>query len=712
MALIGKIRQRTGFLLGTMAVVLVLTILMFASESQGFGGSSAASTMGSVNGVSIDNANFQRKYQSLYGNSPDAYGSRQALWDYLVEEVIVKEETEATGLGISKQEMEEMLYGARLSPIVQQIPQVMDQTTGAPNRQVLDQIKQMDQTGQWPEQALDFKNYWQEMKGQVEKDRLQTKFSTLISKSVYIPNWMVEELNKNNNLQADFEYVRVPFDAVEDSQVKVTDKDLENYIAENKARYTQTEEMRKLDYVVFNVVPTSADTNSAKEYIAKLIPEWQQVTSPADDSSFISSNSGTYSNGYQKRDAFATSPIQNDLFSLAVGSIIGPYLDGNSFAISKILDRRTLPDSVQVRHILISNQQNVRTDAAAKSLADSLQRIVTPANFAELVTKFSDDGGSKTTGGAYTWSSDASLFPEYYDYAFKTGKPGEFKTIKTAQGGYHIMNIMSYKGGSSPVVRSVVFKERIAPGEQTQERVSNEANAFLNKCTNLEAMKKEATAKGLNIQTSNGLRKNDYAVGALGGGEDSRNLVRWAYEDNRKAGEVSREVYEFQEQSDLFVNKYVVAGLKSIQPAGAPSVASLREEIEPKVKMLKKGEVLQKKITSTDLNAIAAEYSSKVDTARTTPFSTSGLPGGGFEPKVIGAAFKLEANSVSKPIIGEGGVYVVRMVSKNANAEAAAPDMNMMRRQLSNQYASQLRYGLIQDLKKGAKVKDNRSNFF
>lgn len=712
MALIGKIRQRTGFLLGTMAVVLVLTVLMFASESQGFGGSSSASTMGSVNGVSIDNNNFQRKYQSLYGNSQDAFGSRQALWDYLVEEVIVKEETEATGLGISKQEMEEMLYGARLSPIVQQIPQVMDQTTGAPNRQVLDQIKQMDQTGQWPEQALDFKNYWQEMKGQVEKDRLQTKFSTLIAKSVYIPNWMVEELTKSNNLQADFEYVRVPFDAVEDSQVKVTDKDLENYIAENKARYTQTEEMRKLDYVVFNVVPTSADTNSASQFIADLIPLWEKVTSPADDSSFISSNSGTYSNGYQKRAAFATSPIQEDLFSLAVGSIIGPYLDGNSFAISKILDRRNLPDSVQVRHILISNQPEVRTDAAAKSLADSLQRIVTSANFAELVTKFSDDAGSKTTGGAYTWSSDASLFPEYYDYAFKNGKPGEFKTIKTAQGGYHIMNIMSYKGGNSPVVRSVVFKERIAPGEATQQRVSNEANAFLNKCTNLEAMKKEATAKGLNLQTSNGLRKNDYAVGALGGGENSRNLVRWAYEDNRKVGEVSREVYEFEEQGDLFVNKYVVAGLKTIQAAGAPSVASLREEIEPKVKMLKKGEVLQKKITGTDLNAIATEYSSKVDTARTTPFSTSGLPGGGFEPKVIGAAFKLEANSVSKPIIGEGGVYVVRMVSKSTNADAVAPDMTMMRRQLSNQYASQLRYGLIQDLKKGAKVKDNRSNFF
>ncbi len=712
MALIGKIRQRTGLLLGVMAVVLVLTILMFASESQGFMGGSSTTAMGAVNGVAIDNNNFQRKYQSLYGNSQDAYGSRQALWDYLVEEVIIRDETESAGLGISKQEMDEMLYGARLSPIIQQIPQVMDPSTGAPNRQVLDQIKQMDQTGQWPEQTLDFKNYWTEIKNQVEKDRLQSKLSTLVAKSVYIPNWMVEQLHSFNNLQADFEYVRVPFDAVEDSKVKVTDSDLQAYIEENKARYTQTDEMRKLDYVVFDVIPTYADTNTARQFLADLIPEWSAVTGPADDSSFILSNSGVYSNGYQKRDAFATSPIQNDLFALSTGSIIGPYTDGNSFALTKIVDRRSMPDSCQVRHILISNQQGVRTDAAAKSLADSLLNIVNPSNFAELAAKFSDDGGSKNNGGIYTWSSDAGLYPEYYDYCFKTGVPGAIKIVKTAQGGYHIMNIMSYKGGNSPVVRTVTFRERIAPGEETQRKVANEANDFLNKCTNLDAMKKEASAKGLTLQTSNGLRKNDYAVGSLGGGEDSRRLVRWAYEDKRKSGEVSREVYEFQEQGELFVNKYVVAALKSIQPSGTPSVASLREEIEPRVKALKKGELLQKQITGTDLNAIAAQYSAKVDTARTIPFSTAGLPGGGFEPKVIGAAFKLEPNSVSKPVIGENGVYVVRLVSKNANADAPAPDMAMMRRQYSSQYAGQLRYGLVQELKKGAKIKDNRSNFF
>ena len=54
------------------------------------------------------------------------------------------------------------------------------------------------------------------------------------------------------------------------------------------------------------------------------------------------------------------------MFNAPVGSLVGPYLKNDQYFTSSLIKDRTLmPDSADVRHILISNQ--VREDAAAKS---------------------------------------------------------------------------------------------------------------------------------------------------------------------------------------------------------------------------------------------------------------------------------------------------------------------------------------------------------
>ncbi|MBQ0740682.1 peptidyl-prolyl cis-trans isomerase, partial [Aquimarina celericrescens] len=41
------------------------------------------------------------------------------------------------------------------------------------------------------------------------------------------------------------------------------------------------------------------------------------------------------------------------------------------------------------------------------------------------------------------------------------------------------------------------------------------------------------------------------------------------------------------------------------------------------------------------------------------------IPGGGREPKIVGAAFAMEEGELSKPLEGNSGVYVLRLVEKN-----------------------------------------------
>ena len=74
-----------------------------------------------------------------------------------------------------------------------------------------------------------------------------------------------------------------------------------------------------------------------------------------------------------------------------------------------MLGKRNLPDSVKVRHILIKmgeRGQPILTDSVAKARVDSISNAIRGgANFNEMVIKYSDDQGSKETGGEYEFAS-------------------------------------------------------------------------------------------------------------------------------------------------------------------------------------------------------------------------------------------------------------------------------------------------------------------
>src|SRR5699024_6046506 len=99
--------------------------------------------------------------------------------------------------------------------------------------------------------------------------------------------------------------------------------------------------------------------------------------------------------------------VADTLFGLSVGETYGPYKDDGYWKYSKVVEESKMPDSVQLKHILISYQglqtgQNTnRTQAEAEQLADSLLAVVQkdPDKFSELVETYSDDTGTKEKEG-------------------------------------------------------------------------------------------------------------------------------------------------------------------------------------------------------------------------------------------------------------------------------------------------------------------------
>jgi peptidyl-prolyl cis-trans isomerase D len=114
---------------------------------------------------------------------------------------------------------------------------------------------------------------------------------------------------------------------------------------------------------------------------------------------------------------------------------------------------------------------------------------------------------------------------------------------------------------------------------------------------------------------------------------------------------------------------------------------------------------------------VAHATAQQVRQADSVAFSSPFVPNVGQEPKVIGSAFnkQLQGKPMSDPIAGNGGVFVIKVESVGAKPNTGADIsqvVNGMEQQEKQMISSPYRNGLIEALKKTAKIKDNRSKFF
>ena len=234
MALIGKIRKNSWVMIVLVALGLGGFIVMDMTSGQQSVFGSSQTVVGNINGSKVDWNQFSRvdqmMYDVLYRNSTtDAFTRRTLLWNYYVEEAIIKEEADLLGLGVSKAELLDLQFGANPSPVIQ--ARFRNPATNAVDFQQLNQFKQAIETGQFTDPLL--RSFWRHQEQEIMKDRLESKLSTMVSKAIYSPNWMVE-MSHSDQQNIDFAYVKVPFDEMDNSEVTVDEADLKKFETEKK----------------------------------------------------------------------------------------------------------------------------------------------------------------------------------------------------------------------------------------------------------------------------------------------------------------------------------------------------------------------------------------------------------------------------------------------------------------------------------------------
>ncbi len=711
MSIIQNIRDKYARV-AVVAIALALVGFILTDYFSGrgrSGGPSGGNTVGTVNGKKISAEDFNRKVQAnedqlkSQGYPQNAATSFQAInqtWEQEVSRLLLAAEFDKLGMRIEKKELGDILYGPNMPADLKQ--QLTDPQTGAYDPAVAkQQVDQMLKSSQTPQEQKDrFNNYVY----QLEQQRKMEKYLALLGNTINYPRWYVEKQNADNSLIAKISMVKEVYSAIPDSTVTVTDKEIQDYINKNKDQYKQ-EESRSISYVTFSAAPSAADSTAARERLMSLKPAFDTTINV--ESLLLREGVTNFYDGHINGKTIQIA-AKDSIFRTPVGTVYGPYLDGNSYVMAKVLSARQMPDTVRARHILISTQN--RDTIAAKNLADSLQRAIAQGSiFDSLVVKFSDDPGSKDKGGVYENVYSGQMVPPFNEFLFLN--PVGTKGVVKTDFGYHYTEILSQKG-SGPGYKIAYISKDIFAGEETIADASNKASQFAGDSRDLKSFEAnyEKTLKPQNYVkgVAANILPHDASVNGVG---VSRTFVKAVYA--AKLGEVI--------SPEMVDDQYVVAVVTEINKEGTASVNKARTSVEPALRNKKKAELLKKKLGSvTTLEAAAAAWGGKsietVDSVRMQP--TNNNPAFGYEPRVSGAAFNPnnKGKVVPEALEGISGVYVIRVDNVSATSITQG-DINEQRRGMGmqqRQYVSNPQSPAypINYLRKSAKITDKRAEVY
>jgi len=617
---------------------------------------------------------------------------REQTWQQMVREKILDPQYKKLGLGVSTEEVDELVLGNNPHQIVQQL--FTDQQTGTFNKSFLvNFLKQteVDETA---------KKYWLFFENEIVNDRTNTKYNNLVSKGLYVTSKQVE-FDKNLNANTvDFSYILKNYASVPDSSIKIYQSDLEAYYAKHKVNYKRTA-LRDIEYVTFDVIPSDEDNKQTEQWINRTKEEFATAPDPVE---FINLSADSRYVGFYLPLSSVPVNLKDFVKREDLTSVFGPYIEDGSYKIAKLIAVGDRPDSVHIRHILLSTGKT-RTLDVAKHQADSLIKLIKSGTpFGTLALANSDDQGSAKVGGDLGWFPEGKMVIPFNNACF-TGKKGEIKTAETTFG-IHIIEIL----GQSKETRkyNIGFIDRkITPGSLTNQKAYSEASQFAGTNDTYEKFTKTIASKSLNKRVANSIAPQQKTLPGL---DNPRSLIMALFQ-----AEKGKIILDNSQQAVFQIgDKYVVAYCTKVQEDGIAPQKDVENDIRFSILKDKKAELITAEFNKNNgsgktLDDIARTMGLTVQEATKINFRSYTVPGAGTEPSLIAAASVAKQGIVSGPVKGSNGVY---MLAANNVASTTGVDLKLLQDKLKSTFQMRGTYEAYDALRKSANIIDKRYKFY
>ena len=702
MAFIGTLRSK----MGTWVVVFVFVAIAAFILGDIFSGKSnilnwGRNSVGEIGGKEISYEEYQAVIREREANwflntgretgERDMPSIRQQAWDLLIARHAIQPQIEDAGVEVTEDEVWDMVQGKNVDQGVRQA--FTNQQTGQfePDKVVayLKQIQSMPETSE-P------RIRWELFQRDLKPGRERIKYENLLIKSSYVTKAEAEREYHLATDVAEVKYLYVPYYAISDSSVQITDADYEAYYNKNKEKF-KTDATRDIKYISIPVIPSADDSAAVNDDLKRAVEEFK---SSSEDSVYASNNTDGQTPFMKYTPASLPSFISEG--DLVAGNVIGPVLDGETYKVVKV--SKVFNDTIysaRAKHILIkwTDASDAAKAEAKEKARNILKDIKGGASFEAKAREFGTDG-TASRGGDLGWFSSGQMVKPFQDAVFGASKPGVLNDVVETEFGYHIIEVSNAK--TNQAYNLAIVERQIVPSDATTNEAFRKAENFATGISDVKEFEQKAQQSGLTIQEAQNVGAGDRRIGTLG---EARQIVMWLFRD-ASTGKISQ-VYDLQDQN-------VVAIMTGEVKKGYKPLALVKEEITPAVRNEVKSRTIIEKLNGLKgtLEEVATGFGgdANVYTSSDLRLSSNSLPTVGFDPQAVGAAFSLENGKRSKPVAGDNGVVIVELQSKTI--APAIADYSNYKTQLEQNSQNRSSFSIAEAIKEKSEIEDKRYKFF
>lgn len=665
--------------------------------------------VGSVNGEKLSAMDFQKMYEEYTNAVKFARGTnaltedemnqvKDEVWSTYISNRVLSAEAEKIGLTVTATELQ-AIVDAGSDPLLAQTP--FRNEKGIFDKDILNNfLTQYENSKENPEFLEQYKpvyDYWKFIEKTIMLNALTSKYQALVQNS-FIGNPIVAKSNYEANSNTyDIEVVAYPYSAVKGDDCVATESEIEKLYNQKKENYKQPYESRSIKYASYRVTPSPADREELRAELNEFADSLKADNTDYASIVRLASSEVAYSDQPWQKSAFPEE-VQARLDSVAVNSVVGPIYSqsDDSYTVFKLLSKSTLPDSVKYDMLVVSAENIEKTNALADSLLTALKG---GANFAEISKKYNQENNE----GMWFTSAQHEGMPIASNSLID-------KLVEGKKCGYEVISldnsnskaIVRITESKNPVEKyhAVVIKRANEFSKDTYNEAYNKFSQFVASCKDAAEMEEKADEFGFRVMTQNNIHTGTHKIANISG---TRDALRWIFE--AAEGDISP-LYECGENDYL-----LVAAVTAVNEKGYTPLENLRHMLGYEIANDKKADKIMAEIKGKTMEQIKGMENVKSCETKRISFSAPAYISAtaSNEPAISAIASKLNVGQESAPIKGNNGVYVIKLVAKNAkggefNAKSEEDAIKAMGARDS--------YRMLGELIQNADVEDNRYRFF
>jgi len=342
MAILGQIRKRSIFLIIVIGMALFAFVISGVFTSNG--GFSSNKPIGEINGEEIDFEVFNmmvEQAQTVYGlNTINAVNF---AWNQGIKNQSLIQELDKLGIDAGKNQLEQIISSDEsivLNPLFQNEIGLFDFNKFS---NYIAQLKTSNPT---------VYNSWRLQEENIISLAKQKIYFDLIKSSVIYTNVESNIQYHLENDKVNIEYLRIPYELVPDSLIKIKDSEINSYVRNKKDVY-EIGASKKVEFVYVPDIASDIDINNIRTNLEQLKDGFNQLnqitnsteyvegfSSVKDYSEFIDIYSEVAWDSIYKTKQELSSDFSDILYGLNVGQVFGPYQDGNFYKITRMIDKK------------------------------------------------------------------------------------------------------------------------------------------------------------------------------------------------------------------------------------------------------------------------------------------------------------------------------------------------------------------------------------